>query len=101
MRDLELFSQALGLQEPWRVVETRFDAQRRRWDLRLCFKRGARCCCPEGEREGCEVHDTSEKTWRHLNFFQHEAYLTARVPRVRCPEHGVHPVSYTHLRAHE
>ncbi len=98
MRDLELFSQALGLQEPWRVVETRFDAQRRRLDLRLDFKRGARFCCPECEREGCEVHDTSEKTWRHLNFFQHEAYLTARVPRVRCPEHGVHQVKVAWAR---
>jgi transposase len=27
--------------------------------------------------------------WTHLNFFQHEAYLTARVPRVICPEHKV------------
>ena len=31
-------------------------------------------------------------TWRHLNFFQHGAYLHARVPRVRCPEHGVKQV---------
>ena len=30
----------------------------------------------------CSVHDTKEKTWRHLNFFEHECYLTARVPRI-------------------
>lgn len=36
------------------------------------------------------MHDTQEKRWRHLDFFQHEAYLHARVPRVKCPEHGVH-----------
>jgi transposase len=38
------------------------------------------------------VHDTEPHTWRHLNFFQHGAYLHARVPRVRCPEHGVKQV---------
>ena len=36
-----------------------------------------------------KAYDTSETTWRHLNFFQHEAYLTARVPRVSCPECGI------------
>jgi transposase len=37
----------------------------------------------------CPVHDTSDKEWQHLDFFQHKAYLHARVPRIRCPEHGV------------
>ncbi|HBU22385.1 MAG TPA: hypothetical protein DEB17_00025 [Chlorobaculum sp.] len=32
---------------------------------------------------------TSEATWRHLNFFQHEAGLTARVPRISSPECGL------------
>jgi transposase len=99
MRDLELFSRALGLQEPWRVVETSFDPEQRRLDLRLDFERGARFACPVCERPGCEVHDTSEKSWRHLDFFQHQAYLTARVPRVRCPEHGVHQVELAWARA--
>ena len=38
------------------------------------------------------MHDTESHTWRHLNFFEHEAYLTARVPRVICPEHGTRQV---------
>lgn len=28
--------------------------------------------------------DTQERAWRHLNFFQFEAYIHAKVPRVRC-----------------
>ena len=32
-------------------------------------------------------------TWRHLNFFQHQAYLHARVPRVRCTACGVKNVA--------
>lgn len=43
--------------------------------------------------EGCRVHDSDVKSWRHLDFFEHQAHLTARVPRVRCPEHGVRQVA--------
>ena len=45
------------------------------------------------------MHDTELHTWRHLNFFEHEAYLTARVPRVDCPEHGVRQVHVPWARA--
>ena len=93
MRDVELFQAALGLGEPWRVVGSSFDADRRRLELRIDFERGARFACPECDQAGCEVHDTAEKRWRHLDFFQHQAYLVARVPRVRCPEHGVRQVA--------
>lgn len=89
MPDVELFQSALGLVEPWRVVDVQFDVERRRLDLRIDFAKGARFACPECARESCKVHDTELQTWRHLNFFEHEAYLHARVPRVECPEHGV------------
>jgi transposase len=39
------------------------------------------------------VHDTVKKTWRHLNFFQHQAFLHARVPRIDCPKCGVRLVT--------
>jgi transposase len=74
------------------VVEVRFDRERRRLDLRIDFRKGARFPCPECGAAGCKVHDTEPHTWRHLNFLQHEAYLTARVPRVSCAEHGVKQV---------
>ena len=32
-----------------------------------------------------KAYDTKDKTWRHLNFFEHECYLHARVPRVKLP----------------
>ncbi len=44
--------------------------------------------CPECG-EACPAHDFADKTWRHLNFFQDHCYLHARVPRTKCPEHGV------------
>ncbi len=90
--DLRLFQAALGLSEAWQVVSVEFDPAAKRLDLRIDFEKGSRFACPECGREGCPVHDTEEKTWRHLDFFQHQAYLTARVPRVVCPEHKTHLV---------
>jgi transposase len=33
-----------------------------------------------------------DKRWRHLDFFEHRAFLAARVPRVACGQHGIHLV---------
>jgi transposase len=96
----ELFSAALGLVAPWRVARSEFDAEAGRLDLYLDFPRGARFACPVpgcGERE-CPVHDTEDKTWRHLDFFQYQAHLHAKLPRVRCPEHGVRQVTVSWAR---
>lgn len=85
-----MFGAALGLSEPWRVVSVEFAQDAGRLDVGLDFPRGARFACPEPgcAEAGCAVHDTDLKTWRHLDFFEHQAYLSARVPGVRCAEHG-------------
>jgi transposase len=92
---LGLFTAALGLGEPWRVSGAEFDEDAGQLDLHVDYPRGARFRCPEPgcEQDRCSVHDTHDKTWRHLDFFQHKAFLHARVPRVRCPEHGVRLVA--------
>ncbi len=92
-QDLVLFQQALGLSEPWEVVGVEFDLARKRLDLRVDFPKGSVFCCPECGREGLKARDTEEKTWRHLDFFQHQAFLIARVPRVCCAEHKVRQVA--------
>ncbi len=65
-----------------------FDAQAGRLDIRIDFPRGSRFVCPACGAS-CPAYDTTEMTWRHLNFFQQEAHLQARVPRVQCPRCGV------------
>jgi len=40
----------------------------------------------------CGVHDTIERRWRHLNFFQYRCELVAKVPRTWCRKDGVHQV---------
>jgi transposase len=83
-----LFSAALGLQAPWHVVDVRFDQGQGRLDLQVGFQRGTRFSCPHCGAAEQGVHDTLERRWRHLNFFQYQAYLQAKVPRVRCSACG-------------
>lgn len=92
MRSRELFRVALGIEEPWEVTEVSFSEEEGQLDLWLDFPRGSRFPCPECGRAGCAVYDTEERTWRHLNFFQHKTLLHARQPRVNCAEDGVKTV---------
>ncbi|MBD3383466.1 ISL3 family transposase, partial [candidate division KSB1 bacterium] len=84
MSTTQLFASALGLETPWKITDVQFDAGKHRLDIRIDFKRGSKWKCPQCSKDGCPVHDTQERTWRHLNFFEHKAYITARVPRITC-----------------
>lgn len=93
-----LFAVALGLQPPWEVKALDFSLEAKRLDIRVDFERGTSFPCPECGKPA-KAHDTEEKTWRHLDFFQHAAYLTARVPRCKCDEHGVKQVALPWARS--
>src|SRR4051812_32644360 len=89
MRDTTLMQQALGLTPPWTVVRSDFDTAAGRLDVQIDFIPGSRFACPTCGAADCPAYDTQRKTWRHLNFFQHQAYLNARVPRVHCKTCGI------------
>jgi len=63
----------LGIEAPWKLVDQRLDTDKQPHELHLEVKaeRGARYACPVCGKE-CPAHDFQEKTWRHLNFFQHQ-----------------------------
>ncbi len=88
-----LFSAALGLATPWQVTKSDFRPEQRLLELHVGFKPGARFACPECAAVGCAVHDTVEKRWRHMDFFQHQAFIVARVPRITCGKCGVRLVT--------
>ena len=83
----ELFQMALNVTDPWFVKELNFDIEAKRLDVYIDFKKGSTFdYIDESEalnEVGCKVYDTKNKTWKHLNFFEHECYLHARVPRVK------------------
>lgn len=89
MNDLKPFlEKILELEDPWFIKDISLDQKEWRIDIYLDFKRGGTFPCPVCKSGECKVHDTTMKTWRHMNLFQYSAYLHARVPRVKCPEHG-------------
>lgn len=93
MRDTDLFQLALGLVPPWLVKAANFDAEKKRLDIEIDFTRGGLFACSGCGKPDCPTHDTVTKTWRHLDFFQHQAYLTARVARTKCDDCGVRLVN--------
>jgi transposase len=80
----------LGLEAPWKLVGQKLDTTKDPHELHLEIEtdRGTHFACPQCGQSH-PAHDYQTKQWRHLNFFQHHCLITARVPRVRCPEHGV------------
>ncbi|WP_419602147.1 helix-turn-helix domain-containing protein, partial [Thiolapillus sp.] len=78
------------MQSPWKLMNQHLDTSKQPHELHLEVKaeRGSKYACPECGQL-CKAHDFQEKTWRHLNFFQHHCYIHASVPRVKCSEHGV------------
>ena len=84
---------ALGLTPPWQVSASEFDSNKKRLDIHLDFPRGSTFACPKCGQADLKAYDTVEKSWRHLNFFEHEVYLTARVARVDCDKCGIRLVN--------
>lgn len=94
MNTTNLFTAALGLTDPWYVQETELKEMAdgsKELHIYINFYQGYQFSCPiEGCMEKATAFDTVEKVWRHLNFFQHKAYIHAWQPRFKCPEHKTH-----------
>lgn len=87
MEAKDLFTLALQLSPEWKVTDCLLDQENRRLTLKLDFSPGSKFPAPGASHQLlCAVHDTVEKRWRHLDFFQYETELVARVPRVKTPE---------------
>jgi transposase len=91
MTDNDLYQQILGLSSPWRVtrVELLLDANEVLVHVVHDASLGPAQCpiC----HSGCPGYDTADKRrWRHLDTCQLKTFLVCRVPRIQCPEHGVH-----------
>jgi transposase len=92
MQDKELYQAILGLDSPWSVSEVELDIDLGEIRIRASHPRGTEFGCPEcGRQLPCYDH-AEERRWRHLDSCQFKTFLVARVPRVKCPEHGVRNV---------
>lgn len=86
MKDTKMYEELLGLKSPWRVkavdlrleqgeVVIHVEPDRQSW------------ACPECQMR-MHVHDYVTRRWRHLDTCQFKTIIEARVPRVKCSEHG-------------
>ncbi len=61
--------------------------------IRVNYKQDALFKCPDDNcHELCQVKDSVDQMWRHLKFFQFKAFITARVPMIKCKDHGLKSV---------
>ena len=88
----KIFEAALGINTPWYIAGLNFEPSQRKLRIRVDFEVGTRFAVP-GETGDHPAHDTVTKTYRHLNFFQHECELEVRVPRVKLPDGSVRQVA--------
>ena len=95
MESIDIFTLALSLKSPWRVSKAEFvtseQTHKKELHLTISYERGYQWSLPDGSTT--TAYDTQEKTWRHLNFFQHECYIHCNVPRIRTGEHTIEMVS--------
>ena len=83
-----LFAKALKLESPWKITKIEFHEGGGEIKVFVDFPRGSVFACPACGKEA-KAYDTTEKEWRHLNFFQYACYLVVRVPRTDCPDDGI------------
>ena len=91
-----IFAAAMGLVDPWYIVKVEFKPGKAklrsgRLDIYIDFKVGSKFKDPASSVL-CGVHDTVERKWRHANFFQHECYVHAFVPRIKKSDGSVQQV---------
>ena len=81
----DLFAKALLVEKPWFVHDINFDQTAGKLEIWIDFERGSSFYYEDKElgiKGHFKAYDTTEKTWRHLNFFQYQCYLHAWIPRV-------------------
>ncbi|MCK5267591.1 MAG: ISL3 family transposase [Spirochaetes bacterium] len=82
----ELFQQALHIHAPWLIKSIDFNSDKKRLDIYIDFKKGSTFVDPDttsGSAKTYKAYDTVKKNWQHLNFFEYECHLHARVPRIK------------------
>lgn len=97
MENTDLFTVALQLEYPWKVSKVEFlpdkdEPKTMTLHITIGFERGAKFIFynedgtvwadANGNPIETTAHDTADRTWQHLNFFQYKTYIHAKMPKV-------------------
>jgi transposase len=81
----QIFEMALQINKPWYIKSVTLtkpeELKRGQLDIYIDFERGGKFIDKAGIM--CGVYDTEERSWQHLNFFEHNCFIHARVPRIK------------------
>lgn len=97
MDNTSLFTAALQLEYPWKVSKVEFvpeetDPKVMVLHITVAFEKGAKFIFynedgsiwadADGNPIEVTAHDTVERTWQHLNFFQYKTFIHAKMPKI-------------------
>ena len=91
----QIFELALGLTAPWFIknIEIQVSEKGKQGQLDIYIDFGSGTKFKDDNEYEQHVYDTTNKTWQHLNFFQHTCYLHARIPRLINKEGHIHTLN--------
>ncbi len=86
--ELPIFTMALGLSRPWFIRDVSFQLEQGKRVLHIEVDHEPASKF-EYQGKAYSVYDHHRRSWRHLNFFQHQCFVHARVPRVETDDGSV------------
>lgn len=92
MDDRSFYQTILGLPEPWRVTSVEVDTKAQAVRVHVEATPASKLTCPDCGQAAPGYDRSEARSWRHLDTCQFQTQLVCRIPRVRCPEHGIRQV---------
>ena len=80
---------SLGIASPWEILEDQYDEKEKVRRVTVTCTDASSLACPECNqvRPFYDLH--TPRSWRHLDTCKYRTELIARIPRVKCAEHGI------------
>ncbi|MDR2477316.1 MAG: transposase family protein, partial [Treponema sp.] len=96
----QVYESILGLPEEWAVEGVEKDDRAKEMTFKIVCTQKVHPCPRCGA--ATVLYGARERTIRHLDMCAYKTFLVVKVPRIKCPEHGVMaaPVSFTDPRGH-
>lgn len=90
----EMFRLAIGIESPWKldkielipIDKNRSNDEKKTFPFEEQFELHMFVSYNDKNEK---IHDRKKKTWRHLDFFQHKAFIHADVPRIKAEDGSI------------
>lgn len=83
-----VLSKILKVSTPWKIDKIEVHHATKTVNVFIDFERGTLFPCSKCKKQS-KVHDSTYRTWRHLDICDYRCYLNIKIPRTMCQEDGV------------